>query len=106
MLVRPRSRAASRSTAIPSASTNSGTEIPMRERATMMAKHKQETSNNQTAMRIEGAPGLDDLIQQGAQRINSPCPTFKGTPMTTTYASERTGTRGHTVQLNNIETYY
>jgi pimeloyl-ACP methyl ester carboxylesterase len=72
----------------------------------MMAKHTQETSNNQAAMRIEGAPGLDDLIQQGAQRINSPCPTFKGTPMTTTYASERTGTRGHTVQLNNIETYY
>ncbi|MDR8732346.1 hypothetical protein FEQ05_05140 [Burkholderia pseudomultivorans] len=35
-----------------------------------MAKHTQETSTSQTAeTQIEGVPGLDDLIQQGARRI-------------------------------------
>ncbi len=35
-----------------------------------MAKHTQERSNSQTAAtQIEGAPCLDDLIQQGARRI-------------------------------------
>ncbi|TDG01942.1 IS256 family transposase, partial [Paraburkholderia guartelaensis] len=38
--------------------------------STTMAKHTQETSNGQTAeTQFEGAPGLDDLIQQGARRI-------------------------------------
>jgi pimeloyl-ACP methyl ester carboxylesterase len=36
----------------------------------------------------------------------TPCRALESTPMTTPYAPERTITRGHTVQLNNIEMYY
>ncbi|MGF6634838.1 hypothetical protein OKW38_005038 [Paraburkholderia sp. MM5496-R1] len=38
--------------------------------STTIAKHTQETKSGQTTdAEIKGAPGLDDLIQQGARRI-------------------------------------
>jgi hypothetical protein len=38
--------------------------------STTMAKRTQETNGSQAAeVEIKGAPGLDDLIQQGARRI-------------------------------------